>query len=160
MSVWTMWRTKSIPEIFSAEIKETLHKAVRRALCSVSLTTNGEKSPQKTHVRLRVNTPENKIKKQNGLDSPEFEPFRFFSKKFEKRLDKSIRKWYNKSNLKFEEGMREKEYLFKSRMTWWNPSAIRGLLCLLLNKYSFFYSFLHLDNCISRLKHPKIWCSR
>ena len=92
MSVWTMWRTKSIPEIFSAEIKETLHKAVRRALCSVSLTTNGEKSPQKTHVRLRVNTPENKIKKQNGLDSPEFEPFRFFSKKFEKRLDKSIRK--------------------------------------------------------------------
>ncbi len=87
-----MWRTKSIPEIFSAEIKEALHKAVRRALCSVSLTTNGEKSPQKIRVRLRVNTPENKIEKQNGLDSPEFEPFRFFSKKFEKRLDKSIRK--------------------------------------------------------------------
>ena len=92
MPVWTMWRTKSIPEIFSAEIEETLHKAVRRALCSVSLTTNGEKSPQKTRVRLRVNTRENKIEKQNGLDSPEFEPFRFFPKKFEKRLDKSIRK--------------------------------------------------------------------
>ena len=50
------------------------------------------KSPQKIRVRLHVNTPENKIEKQNGLDSPEFEPFRFFSKKFEKRLDKSIRK--------------------------------------------------------------------
>ena len=49
------------------------------------------KITQKTRVRLRVNTPENKIEKQNGLDSPEFEPFRFFSKKFEKRLDKSIR---------------------------------------------------------------------
>ena len=54
------------------------------------MQSNGEKSPQKTRVRLRVNTPENKIEKQNGLDSPEFEPFRFFSKKFEKRLDKSI----------------------------------------------------------------------
>lgn len=63
-----------------------------QVLYCMTLLVFGEKSPQKTRVRLHVNTPENKIEKQNGLDSPEFEPFRFFSKKFEKRLDKSIRK--------------------------------------------------------------------
>ena len=40
---------------------------------------------------------------------------------FPKNLKKGLTSWSGcdiiKSNLKFEEGMREKEYLFKSRMT-------------------------------------------